>query len=173
MALIGVKRESHAFFSDGFLGDGLFRGLLDCDFLDCALLNCLSLHFCFFLSFSKERAYSISYFLQKSMFYVKNFAIISRMDNSEKKHLYRMTTLIVSIVLFVGGLLLATPNYLRARSLKRQDTELKLQIAQKKREIARLTEMQKRFRSDADFVERIARQNRRVFPGELVFAFED
>ena len=30
-----------------------------------------------------------------------------------------------------------------------------------------------RFRTDSEFVENIARQNRRVFPGELVFKFED
>jgi hypothetical protein len=34
-----------------------------------------------------------------------------------------------------------------------------------------LVENQRRFRTDADFVESIARQNRRVFPGELVFVF--
>ena len=46
-------------------------------------------------------------------------------------------------------------------------------IEEKKREIAKLIENQNRFRSDRDFVEQIARRNGRVFPGELVFVFED
>ena len=33
-------------------------------------------------------------------------------------------------------------------------------------------ENQRRFKTDADFVERIARQNHRVFPGDLVFIFD-
>jgi cell division protein FtsB len=51
--------------------------------------------------------------------------------------------------------------------------ELRAQIEAKQRQIAKLSENQRRFRSDPDFVESIARQNRRVFPGELVFIFED
>ena len=39
-------------------------------------------------------------------------------------------------------------------------------------EIAQLRDYQRRFRTDKDFVETIARQNHRVFPGELVFLFE-
>ena len=64
------------------------------------------------------------------------------------------------------------PNYRRAESLKRQNTELQQTIDRKKKEIAELRENQRRFRTDPDFVELIARQNRRVFPGELVFTFE-
>ena len=46
-------------------------------------------------------------------------------------------------------------------------------IEQKRRDIAALIENQRRFRTDPDFVEHIARQNRRVFPGELVFVFKE
>ena len=47
------------------------------------------------------------------------------------------------------------------------------QIDAKRREIAKLTEYKNRFRSDPDFVEAIARQNHKVFPGELIFIFND
>ena len=76
------------------------------------------------------------------------------------------------MVVFVGGLVSAWPAYVRGRSLKIQDAELERRIEEKKREIALLRENQQRFRTDSEFVETIARQNRRVFPGELVFIFE-
>lgn len=72
-----------------------------------------------------------------------------------------------------GGLFMAYPSFRRGQALKCQDAELQERIEAKKCEIAGLIENQRRFRSDADFVETIARQNRRVFPGELVFVFED
>ena len=50
---------------------------------------------------------------------------------------------------------------------------IEAELEEKKKEIARLVENQRRFRTDPDFVEAIARRNRRVFPGELVFIFED
>jgi len=77
------------------------------------------------------------------------------------------------MVIIVGGLLSAWPAYVRGRSLKIHDARLTMQIEEKKREIAKLREYQARFRTDSEFVEMIARQNRRVFPGELVFVFED
>ena len=48
-----------------------------------------------------------------------------------------------------------------------------MRIEEKKREIAKLIDYQKRFKTDPDLVERIARQNGRVYPGELVFIFDD
>ena len=82
---------------------------------------------------------------------------------------YFTLAMIAGIV--VGGLILVFPSYSRGRELRRQ--ELRAQIAEKKREIAQLAENQRRFKVDPDFVESIARQNRRVFPGELVFIFEE
>ena len=81
----------------------------------------------------------------------------------------------ISLLAIIGslGALSVWPTYLRGQSLKRQDAELTRRIEEKKREIARLIDFQKRFRTDPDLVERIARQNGRVYPGELVFIFED
>jgi ABC-type amino acid transport substrate-binding protein len=47
------------------------------------------------------------------------------------------------------------------------------QIEEKKAEIAAIREKQRRFNSDREFVEALARQNRRVYPGELVFIFDE
>jgi cell division protein FtsB len=95
------------------------------------------------------------------------------MNDVWKDKVVKWFTLILVTAVFVGGLLVAWPNYRRGQSLKRQDAELAERIDEKKREIARLKEYQNRFRTDSEFVENIARQNRRVFPGELVFKFED
>lgn len=78
----------------------------------------------------------------------------------------------VLVLIVIGGLVMMYPNYRRSESLKHQNAELQARIDRKKAEIAKLAENQRRFRSDADFVEAIARQNHRVFPGELVFIFD-
>ena len=78
----------------------------------------------------------------------------------------------VLALIVIGGLVMIYPNYRRSESLKKQNAELQAVIDRKKQEIALLEENQRRFRTDADFVEMIARQNRRVFPGELVFTFD-
>jgi cell division protein FtsB len=62
---------------------------------------------------------------------------------------------------------------LRSQSLKERNAELARQIDEKRREIADLLDRQRRFKTDRDFVETIARRNKRVYPGELVFVFED
>ena len=50
--------------------------------------------------------------------------------------------------------------------------EMSALIEAKKQEIAALVENQRRFRTDRDFVESIARKKDRVLPGELVFIFK-
>ena len=94
------------------------------------------------------------------------------MKEEFKERVLHALTACVLLLIVVGGLVMMYPNYRRAESLKRQNAELQEQIDRKKREIATLLENQRRFRTDPDFVEMIARQNHRVFPGELVFTFE-
>ena len=94
------------------------------------------------------------------------------MNESLKERILGTLTVCVLLLVVIGGLVMIYPNYRRSESLKRQNAELQERIDAKKREIAGLLENQRRFRADADFVEMIARQNRRVFPGELVFTFD-
>jgi len=82
-------------------------------------------------------------------------------------------TLILLTLIIVGGSVPAYRTWRNGQGLKRQEAELRSLIEKKKREIAQLTENQRRFRTDPEFVEMIARQHKRVFPGELVFIFED
>ena len=94
------------------------------------------------------------------------------MSESLREKVLRILTGCVLAMIVIGGLVLMYPNYRRSESLKRQNAELQEKIESKKREINKLIENQRRFKTDPDFVEMIARQNRRVFPGELIFIFE-
>ena len=94
------------------------------------------------------------------------------MKEELKEKVLSVLTTCVLVLIVIGGLVMIYPNYRRSESLKKQNAELQATIDRKKQEIAILEENQRRFRTDADFVEMIARQNRRVFPGELVFTFD-
>jgi len=94
------------------------------------------------------------------------------MSESLKDTAIKYLTYFVLALIIVVGIAMMYPDYRRSESLKRQNAELQAQIESRRKEIARLVENQRRFRTDADFVEKIARQNHRVFPGELVFIFE-
>lgn len=90
-----------------------------------------------------------------------------------KTKVVRLVTAFLLLAVLVGGLAFAWPTYCRSRSLKTEIADLEKQIAAKQAEIADLKDRQRRFRNDPDFVENIARQNRRVYPGELVFVFDE
>ena len=95
------------------------------------------------------------------------------MTDGFKDKLWRAGTMSLLAIIVLIGAYTAWPTYLRGNSFKAEDAWLSQQIEEKKREIERLRDFQRRFRTDPDLVERIARQNGRVYPGELVFIFED
>ena len=102
------------------------------------------------------------------------FAIISHMEHdSIKTKVVRFITVALLLIVVTGGLAFAWPNYRRSQSLRAQSVELDAQIIEKRAAIADLKDRQRRFKTDPDFVESIARQNRRVYPGELVFVFDE
>ena len=84
---------------------------------------------------------------------------------------------LVFIVLFVGivaaGVVASYPRYMRMKGLSQEKARYLQLIEEKKAEIAELKEQQRRFYADRGFVEKLARRNRRVYPGELVFIFDD
>ena len=84
---------------------------------------------------------------------------------------------LVFIVLFVGivaaGVVASYPRYMRMKGLAQEKARYLQLIEEKKAEIAELKEQQRRFYVDRGFVEKLARRNRRVYPGELVFIFDD
>ena len=83
------------------------------------------------------------------------------------------TTLVVAFVLVVtAGVVMITPKFSQMRGLERERNELLRRIDHKNYEIKVLKDKQQRFKTEPEFVEHIARQNKRVRPGELVFVFE-
>ena len=95
------------------------------------------------------------------------------MKDSFFDSLARFMTVFVLLVIAAIGIALCYPIYRTNRSLTQRERELDARIERKRAEIAHLSECQRRFKSDPDFIERIARQNHRVFPGEFVFLFDE
>lgn len=65
------------------------------------------------------------------------------------------------------------PKYQTMCGLDNKCRSLRGRVEAKQREIHLIRENQGRLISDPEFVARIAHQNRRVFPNELVFVFDD
>jgi cell division protein FtsB len=76
-------------------------------------------------------------------------------------------------IVLIGGFMSIKPDYDRSRKLKEQEAEVEGRIREKRREIAQLEENLRRFKTEKEFVETIARQKKRVYPGEIVFLFDD
>lgn len=93
-------------------------------------------------------------------------------ERTREKVFHVFTLSILALIAIIGGAT-AYPQWRRSRSLQAQQAQVRDQIETVKKEISQLTENQRRFRVDPDFVETVARRNRRVYPGELVFIFDD
>ncbi len=76
-------------------------------------------------------------------------------------------------VVIVAGVMLSYPKYRQAQGLCRERDQILRRIEEKQHEIAALRDRQRRFTTDREFVETLARENRRVFPNEIVFVFEN
>ena len=94
------------------------------------------------------------------------------MNNDLKEKVVKALTVMTLTLIVVIGAVFMYPNYRRGQSLKQENAALQAEIDRRKKEIEVLLDNQRRFRTDADFVEAIARQNHRMFPGELVFLFD-
>ncbi len=83
------------------------------------------------------------------------------------------TTLLIALVIVVaGGLFILPPKIAQMSRLEKQRSELMRKIEHKSHEIETLKNKQQRFSCDPEFVEFIARQNKRARPNELVFIFD-
>ncbi len=78
----------------------------------------------------------------------------------------------VVILGVVAGLLMIAPRYRQWRLLTRKRTQWEREIVAKEQALAEIKRRQLRFREDPEFVERVARQSRRVRPGEIIFIFD-
>ena len=73
----------------------------------------------------------------------------------------------------VAGVVACYPRSMRMKGLAQEKARYLQLVDEKKAEIAELKEQQRRFSADRGFIEKLARRNHRVYPGELVFIFED
>jgi hypothetical protein len=87
--------------------------------------------------------------------------------------LFQGLFVVVFAAIVATGLVITLPKYRQAAGLEKTCADLQRRIDLKKAEIAVVKEKQVRFRTDREFVEGLARENRRAFPGELVFTFEN
>ena len=81
--------------------------------------------------------------------------------------------LAVFVAIVVTGFMITFPKYRQASGLEATCADLQNRIDIKKKEISAVREKQVRFRTDREFVEGLARENRRAFPGEIVFTFDN
>ena len=86
--------------------------------------------------------------------------------------LFQWMFFVVFGAIVATGVVITFPKYRQAAGLEQTKADLQRRIELKNQEIAAVREKQNRFRTDREFVEGLARENRRVFPGELVFLFE-
>lgn len=77
------------------------------------------------------------------------------------------------LLIVAGGFFMSYPKYCRMRSLNAEKARYMLRIEEKKQEIAAVREKQRRFNTDPEFVESLARTSKRLYPGEIVFIFEN
>ena len=79
----------------------------------------------------------------------------------------------VFVAIVATGLMITLPKYRQAKGLDKACADLQHCIDLKKKEIAAVKDKQVRFKTDREFVEGLARENRRAFPGEIVFTFDN
>lgn len=75
-------------------------------------------------------------------------------------------------IIAVAGAAMIQPRFRNGRMLASRRAELERENFDRQQQLATLQRQQARFRDDPEFVEHVARQNRRARPGEIVFIFD-
>ncbi len=88
------------------------------------------------------------------------------------KIITRATLFAAFAIVIAGGLFILPPKMQTMKSLEAQRNEIKRKIAYKEKEIETFKMRQQRFSTDPEFVELIARQNKRIRANELIFVTE-
>ena len=89
------------------------------------------------------------------------------------RNFVRVAIAAVIVLLVVVTAKVFIPKYQQMCGLENKCRSLRGRVEARQREIHQIRENQGRLLSDPEFVARIAHQNRRVFPNELVFVFDD
>jgi len=75
-------------------------------------------------------------------------------------------------VIVVTGVWMSIPKWRKAHDLNAERERIMQKITVRQAEIDAMRENQRRFKTDREFVEMLARKNHRLFPGEVVFVFD-
>ena len=95
------------------------------------------------------------------------------MKEETKNFICNSFSIAVTVLVFAAGIVATLPKYKQYRALQDKIAARDGAIAKTEADIASLEDKVRRFAVDRDFVEAVARQNRRVYPGELVFVFPE
>lgn len=89
---------------------------------------------------------------------------------------YRILQLLFMVgfgAIVATGVVISLPKYRHVCDLNTSKEKILKRIEEKRAEIQEIKSKQTRFNTDREFVEKLAREHRQVFPGELVFVFDD
>lgn len=89
-----------------------------------------------------------------------------------RKLIARFLVAAVFLLLIVLSLVIFIPGYRRSMHLRSKRDQLAAECRNIEQLIEDLSQKRHRFQVDRDYVEQIARRNRRVRPGEVVFIIE-
>lgn len=80
---------------------------------------------------------------------------------------------LILAAIIMCGISVIFPKWRQRNALAAEKREAARRIDVQRQRIAEVKDKQRRFNQDREFVERLARENHRVYPGELVFIFDE
>ena len=85
--------------------------------------------------------------------------------------IFQTCSFAILAAIFLGGLWFCSKPWRKAQDLTAEHDRIMRKIATRQAEIDAMRENQRRFNTDREFVEMLARKNHRLFPGEVVFVY--
>ncbi len=95
------------------------------------------------------------------------------MKDESRDRLYTLFTGVIMLLVCVCGIVKFAPQYKRQTMLKEQDAERDARIRETERLTAEKRDLERRFNTDPECVQSVARENRLYHPREVVFLFND
>jgi len=85
--------------------------------------------------------------------------------------IFQICSYVILFAIFVGGIWFCSKPWRKAQDLTAEHDRIMRKISARQAEIDAMRENQRRFNTDREFVEMLARKNHRLFPGEVVFVY--
>ena len=107
------------------------------------------------------------------MFFIFFCDIIIAMKEQTKDKIYTVSTVVVIIAILLVGVFNWLPVLRHRLGLKNKEAAILAEIEEVNRENLEYSERIRRFQSQSEQVESVARQDHRVYPGEVVYVFPE